>query len=258
MELRWKKSLGQHLLHDRNILKKIVSALPLTGSENVVEIGCGTGVLTDLLVREPVRITGIELDKQFFDILRDKFSGQNNFRLITGNFLTLDLREVFPEDKKTLVVGNLPYNVTSQILFRLFSFREYIESVTVMMQKEVSRRITAKVRTKDRGILSVVCQFHAEPEVLFPVSRNCFYPRPNVDSAVVALKFRNIPGDVDPDLFFRLVKTCFGKRRKQLRNSISIIDEADIGRLEPDFDLDRRPEELEVHEFADLTRTIFS
>lgn len=254
MTVRWKKSLGQHLLHDQNILRKIAAAANPTKNDNIIEIGPGTGALTTYLAEFPVNLTAVELDRQFFEILEEKFGNMERFQLVRGSFLELDPLNYLPKSGKTVVTGNLPYNITSQILFRLFEIRERIAKITILIQKEVAERINADIRSKERGILSVISQFHADTKLEFTVSRNCFFPKPKVDSAVITLKLKEIPADIDPGLFFRLVKASFGKRRKTLRNSLQEF--TDTGKLEEAFDLSRRPEELEVTEFAEMAGII--
>jgi len=261
MPLRWKKKFGQHLLHDHNIIRKIVTSLKLSPGECVIEIGSGSGALTEFLAAEPVKLIAIELDPQFYDIFRQKFGSLSSVKLVTGDILKIDLTELVPENTPAVITGNLPYNITSQILFHLFEYRDMISRMVFTVQKEVAQRITAPVRSKDRGILSVISQFYADPAILFPVSRNCFFPKPHVDSAVLALDMKPIPDDVSLDKFRKLVRTCFGKRRKTLRNSLSRsagLPDVKLVELESEFDLNRRPEELEVSEFIDLTRAVYA
>lgn len=257
MAIRWKKTLGQHLLHDANIIRKFVSALNLSAGEKVIEVGPGSGALTEFLVKEPVNITAVELDKQFFEILNEKFSDQSNFELISGNILETALSGLISGNEKAVVTGNLPYNLTSQILFHVFKWREQVSRIVVTIQKEVAERITAPVRSKNRGILSVICQFHSDPKILFNVSRNCFFPKPKVDSAVLGLRIKPVPEIPDPEDFFKLVKTAFGKRRKTLRNSLNDFPGINLSEIEKNFDLGRRPEELEVEEFVSMAKIIF-
>ncbi|MFC1564156.1 16S rRNA (adenine(1518)-N(6)/adenine(1519)-N(6))-dimethyltransferase RsmA [candidate division KSB1 bacterium] len=256
MSVYWKKKYGQHLLHDRNILRKIVNSLELSKEETVVEIGCGSGALTEFLLKEQVNTIAVEVDDQFFDILEEKFADNNEFNLVRGDILDMKFDEVVPNDKQVTVAGNLPYNITSQILFYLIEYRESISRMVFMMQKEVAERITAKPRTKDRGILSVICQYYFHPKILFPVSKNCFYPVPKVGSAVIRLVVKKeleqeVSGNIKG-----VVKTCFGKRRKTLRNNLKTSG-YDINKIPDAFDLGRRPEELEVGEYAELTKLLF-
>ena len=198
MALRWKKMYGQHLLHDKNILKKIAAAVGPVAHETVVEIGCGSGALTEFLVESPAAVVGIEIDEQFYPVLDERFGKKPNFRLVRGDILDIDLNTVLPDSGKAAVTGNLPYNLTSQILFRLFRNSGRISRIVILVQKEVAQRIAAPAGGKDRGILSAVSGFHADTKMLFTVSRNCFFPKPKVDSAVVSLRMRQTPGDCDP------------------------------------------------------------
>ena len=261
MPLRWKKKFGQHLLHDHNILRKIVTALKLSPGECVIEIGSGSGALTEFLAAEPVSLIAVELDPQFYDILQQKFGDLSNVELVSGDILKIDIRGLVPENSRAVITGNLPYNITSRILFYLFDCRDVISRMIFTVQKEIAQRIVAPVNSKERGILSVICRFHADPIILFPVSRNCFFPKPQVDSAVLALNMKPVPDDVSFYKMQQLVKTCFGKRRKTLRNSLSLLaglPRVRLLELESEFDLSRRPEELEVSEFIDLTRAVYA
>lgn len=258
MPLQWKKKFSQHLLHDHNIIRKIVTSLKLSSGEYVIEIGSGSGALTEFLAAEPVKVIAIELDPQFYDVFRQKFGNLGSVKLVTGDILKIDLKELVPENTPAVITGNLPYNITSQILFHLFEYREMISRMVFTVQKEVAQRITAPVRSKDRGILSVMSRFYADSAILFPVSRNCFFPKPHIDSVVLALDMKPIPDDVSLERLRQLVRTCFGKRRKTLRNSLALLPDVSIADLEPEFDLNRRPEELEVSEFIDLTRAVYA
>lgn len=256
MPLRWKKRLGQHLLHDRNILRKIVAALRLSGNQHVIEIGCGSGALTEFLVKEPAIVTSVEIDPQFFEGIEQKFGDLDNFTLVKGDILSLNLHDLAPVSERTVITGNLPYNITSQILFHLFSQRNTISRMVFTAQKEVAERMVAAPGIKDRGILSVLCQLYSFPKILFSVSRNSFYPKPRVDSVVVEFELKPVPRDVDTEQLMRLVKTCFGKRRKTLRNSLG--DYADVSMHNADFpvDLNRRPEELDIDEFLEIAKAL--
>ena len=256
MPLRWKKSLGQHLLHDHNILRKIVSELRLKERDHVIEIGCGSGALTQFLVKEDIRVTSIEIDPQFSEDLDRQFGKLQNFKLITGDILSLDLEQFITPKDKTVITGNLPYNITSQILFHLFDQKLLNMLMVFTVQKEVARRITARPSSKDRSILSILCQYYAIPKYLFSVSRNCFFPKPRVDSAVISLESRQLPGDLDSDNFMQVVKSCFGKRRKTLKNTISLIPNVRFERFKSEIDLTRRPEELSIEEFEILARDV--
>ena len=252
----WKKSLGQHLLHDKNILRKIVEAIAPKPGECIVEIGGGTGVLTELLAAEPTDVIVVELDTQFVSILAEKFENQSNVTILPGDILKLRLNDILPSEVKAVVAGNLPYNITSPILFHLFEQRDVVSRMVFMVQREVARRMTAPPGIKDRSILSILCQFHSDVQVLFPVSRSCFFPVPKVDSAVVELKIKEIPAGISPEKFIKTAKAAFNKRRKMLKNSLKDIAGGNVSRLEGLFDVKRRPEELTIDEFIFITQQL--
>ncbi len=256
MAIRWKKRFGQHLLHDRNILNKITAAAELSGDDCVIEIGCGSGALTEFLVASRAQVIGVEIDPQFYDLLQEKFKQHKTFTLITCDILEVELSTLLSSSKSAVIVGNLPYNISSQILFHLFEQRDLISRMLFMVQKEVAQRIVAPVRTKDRGILSAICQFHVDPEIAFHVSRNCFYPKPQVDSSVVSLKLKELVAGVKQEDFKQVVKTCFGKRRKTLKNSLTAYNIKNLEYISTQFDLNLRPETLEVEEFVALTKAL--
>ncbi|MGB2867931.1 MAG: 16S rRNA (adenine(1518)-N(6)/adenine(1519)-N(6))-dimethyltransferase RsmA [Bacteroidota bacterium] len=252
-----KKSLGQHFLHDENIARKIVEALP-DGSP-VVEIGPGQGDLTKHLTVGGRTVVGIEIDKRAVALLRERF--QDSVTVVQGNILEVDFHGIRQRyGAKLIVVGNIPYYITSEILFRLFEFHPDIRSATLMMQVEVARRLVAersapgtKRRTKDYGILSVFTRFYTFPQLLFKVSRNSFAPKPKVDSAVVRLEFKDRLPDCDKTLFANVVRSTFGQRRKTLRNGLRSMGVTDLQLESLHFDLARRPETLDVNDFLKLT-----
>ncbi|MEK6566080.1 MAG: 16S rRNA (adenine(1518)-N(6)/adenine(1519)-N(6))-dimethyltransferase RsmA, partial [Bacteroidota bacterium] len=183
-----KKSLGQHFLQDENVVRKIVGSLALHREDVVVEVGPGRGELTKHLVECSDHVVGVEVDPRAVALLQDTLAGR--LLLVEKDVLKVRFEEFSRRyGRKLRVVGNIPYYITSEILFHLFEQRDEVLDATLMMQLEVARRLTAKPRSKEYGILSVFTQFYAKPELLFRVSRNSFYPRPNVDSAVVNLKF---------------------------------------------------------------------
>jgi 16S rRNA (adenine1518-N6/adenine1519-N6)-dimethyltransferase len=257
MLLRWKKRFGQHLLHDHNILRKIVVAAQLSGKEYVVEIGCGSGALTAFLLEQGVRVFGVEIDEQFYGTLQDKFEKYDTFTLITRDIMEFELESILPASSKAVVIGNLPYNITSQILFHLIRQRNFVSRMLFLIQKEVAKRIVAAIYTKDRGILSTVFQYHTDPKMLFNVSRNCFFPKPKVDSSVISLRFKEIDGSIRPENYFHVVKTCFGQRRKTLKNSLMTIGWELPENISHEFDLSLRPEELEIDTFVALAKAVY-
>lgn len=274
MEVRAKKSLGQHFLTDQNIAKAIVDSLHSEGvSSNdssplpVLEIGPGMGVLTQyLLEREDIDLHLVEIDGESVDYLLTHFRGMQG-RLMQADFLKLRLEKIFPET--FAVIGNFPYNISSQIFFKILDHKDRIPEVVCMIQKEVAERIAEKPGTKTYGILSVLLQAWYDIEYLFTVGSGAFAPPPKVQSAVIRLR-RNSRTDLgcDETLFKTVVKTAFNQRRKTLRNSLKPLIRAKAERegwdsavsslschetfvSDPVFDL--RPERLSVEDFIALT-----
>ena len=260
MEVRAKKALGQHFLTDQKVARAIVDALQCPGP--VLEIGPGMGGLTQyLLQREDVDLKLVEIDGESVEYLLAHFPGMQG-RLLQADFLTLRLERLFPE--RFAVIGNFPYNISSQIFFKILDHRERIPEVVCMIQKEVAERIAEKPGTKTYGILSVLLQAWYDIEYLFTVGSGAFAPPPKVQSAVIRLR-RNGRKDLgcDEKLFKTVVKTAFGQRRKTLRNSLKPVIQARLDSLgedpetfksNPVFDL--RPERLGVEDFISLTRLL--
>lgn len=237
MSFRPKKSLGQHFLTDPNIIEKIVDAVPAEEGDRVVEIGPGTGALTGALFERFEDLHAVELDQRAVEVLQEKYPG---LPVHHQDVLEIDWRELSTGKEKTHVVGNLPYYITSQILFALLESREQLADAILMMQKEVAERLVAEIRTKDYGILSVQTQLMSTPEILFPVSRHCFSPQPNVDSAMVKLSFNKGALKCKDQNLKTVVRTAFNQRRKKLSNALKpIIDKEN---LPDDFNFDKRAE----------------
>jgi len=254
---RPKKFLGQNFLVDKNISRKIVSAAEISPDDYVIEIGPGQGILTELLYNQTKNLTAVELDKTIYENLNRQFGERIN--LIHKDFLELDLEKIFSEVKKIKVIGNIPYNITTEILFKLFE-SEKIDTAVIMMQKEVAERLTAKPNTKEYGILSVRTQIISKPKILFSVSPAVFFPQPKVKSSVVKFIFNQGRNEiVNSELLKQLVRESFGKRRKTMRNSLKEFFEG--RKIDPaiiDFDFSRRAESLSVEEFAGLAKAIKS
>ncbi len=261
IEVKPKKSLGQNFLVDENIARKIVGSLELTSEDVVVEIGPGQGALTKYIVDNVSKLLAVEIDTRVAEKLKSEFLSKN-IDIINKDFLEFDYKEIFKKYKREIrLVGNLPYHLTSPILFKAFENRRYISDFTFMIQKEVAQRIVGQKGTKSYGILSVLTQFYGKPEILFNVSSNCFYPKPKVTSTVVRLDFsEEIPYRVDAGLFKVVVKTTFGKRRKTVKNSLKYLpfDEQMNKRIidSLDYPLQKRPEQLSIEEFVTLTNEI--
>ena len=255
-EVRAKKALGQHFLVDLNIARKICDSL--TGGTpdapcTALEVGCGMGVLTQFLLRRDDLITyGAEIDGESIDYLHAHFP-EFAPRLIAGDFLELDLQQRFPDGLR--LIGNFPYNISSQIFFKLLENRDRIPECVGMIQKEVAVRLAEPPGSKSYGILSVLLQAWYDIEYLFTVNESVFNPPPKVKSAVVRLRRNGVERlDCDEKLFVRVVKASFGQRRKMLRNSLRAVF-GDFGGAEHLF-FTQRAEQLSVADFVALTNWV--
>ena len=262
MSVRAKKHLGQHFLKDENIAKKIADSLTEKGYDEVLEIGPGMGVLTKYLLEKEVKVTVMELDRESVAYLHDVFpvehiklnTSKEKFRIIEGDFLKQNLPAIFP-DKQIAIIGNYPYNISSQIVFNAIQNREFVVELSGMFQKEVAQRIAEKKGSKTYGIISVLTQAFFDAEYLFTVPPSVFNPPPKVDSGVIRLiRKENYTLPVAEKLFFRVVKTAFNQRRKMLRSSLKSFNLSQTLKEEPIFAM--RPEQLSVEEFIVLTDKI--
>ena len=242
-----RKGLGQHFLTDANIADKIVAALRVKSDAFVAEIGPGPGALTERLIRRFRDFCAIEVDERAIEQLR---SVHPNIVLFHEDILQFDWNKLYEEKGRLSVIGNLPYYITSPILFSILDQDRLFNKAVFMIQKEVAERITAHPRTKAYGILSVQTQVLAKVTYEFTVSRHVFYPKPRVESGVISLEFlhRNLPCRIEN--FKKVVRTAFNQRRKQLKNGLGVVIGTDST---IDFDLTRRPEELSPVEFINLT-----
>lgn len=251
--VRPKKALGQHFLTDQGIAQAIVAALQSRGP--VLEVGPGTGVLTQYLLREPqIQLKVVEIDSESVRYLLEHFPKLAPV-LYEADFLKMDLSKLFPES--FALIGNFPYNISSQIFFKVLEARTQIPEVVCMIQKEVAERLAAPPGSKTYGILSVLLQAWYDIEYLFTVGEGSFVPPPKVKSAVIRLTRNSRQTlDCDEDLFKRVVKATFNQRRKTIRNSLKPIIAA-LPEM-PDFIpyLDARPEQLSVGEFVELTQAL--
>ncbi len=252
MSVRPKKYLGQHFLTDQNIAQNIADTLTGNGYADVLEIGPGMGVLTQYLLPKSYTTSVIEIDTESVDYLKIHFSELEN-RIIEGDFLKLSLSEYFED--QVAIIGNFPYNISSQILFRVIEQRHLVPEFSGMFQKEVAERICEKPGTKAYGILSVLAQAFYDTEYLFNVSRFVFDPPPKVASGVIRLtRKKDFALPCSDALFFNVVKTAFQQRRKTLRNSLKSFGLS--ASLKEDSIFDERPERLGVSEFIVLTQKI--
>jgi len=257
-----KKHLGQHFLKDDEIAKKISDTLSLEGYKDVLEIGPGTGVLTKYLLLRGMNLVAMDLDADSIIYLNHSFplehpkvfAREGSFKVIEADFLKADLHEIFG-DEPFAIIGNFPYNISTQIVFKLLEYRDQIPEFSGMFQKEVAKRICEKEGSKTYGILSVLVQAFYDAEYLFTVHPEVFDPPPKVQSGVLKLTRKNdLDLGCDEKLFFRVVKTAFNQRRKTLRNSLKTLNLSD--NLKEDAIFDRRPEQLGVAEFISLTKKI--
>lgn len=244
-----KKSLGQNYLTDENISVNIVDAFNVQPADNVIEIGPGQGAITKYLNERTKNLTVVELDQNNCVMLAQKFSELN---IINRDFLKYDLGSVSLSTEKLRVIGNIPYNITTDIVFKLIDDRSAISDAQLMIQEEVAQRYAASPNSKEYGIPSVFVQVFSKPNLLFKVSKNCFYPKPKVDSRVIQFDFsQSRESEINDIPFFKkFVKAAFGMRRKTLKNSLSILN-LDLSQSE--FDFSRRAETLSVTEFIELS-----
>ena len=252
-EVRPKKALGQHFLTDQNIARKIVDQLS-PDLETVIEVGAGTGVLTQFMVNDILeKFYVIEIDKESIEYLKNHFPMLGD-RLIDGDFLKADLSQY--GQRNMAIIGNFPYNISSQIFFQVLKYKEQVIEVVGMVQKEMAERMAAKEGSKTYGILSVLMQAWYDIDYLFTVHENVFNPPPKVKSAVIKMR-RNAVTDLgcDEKLFVTIVKQAFNQRRKTMRNSLRSLLGPDIIDNEV---FNKRPEQLSVKEFIDLTNLISS
>ncbi|MHB9036287.1 MAG: 16S rRNA (adenine(1518)-N(6)/adenine(1519)-N(6))-dimethyltransferase RsmA [Armatimonadota bacterium] len=262
--LRPKKRLGQNFLIDQNVLDRIVAASGASAGVNVLEIGPGLGVVTRELADTGARVVCVEADQALIPVLEEVLEGRR-VEIVAGDFLRIVLPE-FLESRGArdwVVVGNLPYYITSPIITTLIESKRLISSIVLMVQREVARRLAAAPGTDDYGSLSVFVQYHCEIESVMKVSRNVFYPVPDVDSEIVKLTVRDTPAVIVQDevLFFKIVRAAFGKRRKTLFNALGSSDELgwdkEFARVVLDsagIDGGRRGETLSLDEFAALAQ----
>lgn len=250
MSVKAKKHLGQHFLKDENIARQIVGALSWNGYENILEIGPGMGVLTKYLIQEKKNISVVEIDTESVEYLNQNYP---ELPVFAEDFLKMNLAGKF-ENQPVCVFGNFPYNISSQIVFKVIEDRHLVPEMAGMFQKEVAERICAKEGSKIYGILSVLAQAYYKAEYLFTVDENVFNPPPKVKSGVIRLTRFREKLDVNERLFFTVVKTAFNQRRKTLRNALKSLNITEH-EIEDNL-LNLRAEQLSVEQFIDLTSKI--
>lgn len=254
-QVKPKKALGQHFLTDLSIASRIASTLDDYVGVPVMEVGPGMGVLTRFLLDKSHDVTVAEIDTESVEYLHDNFPALEG-RIVEGDFLKLDLRE-FYGGRECCVIGNYPYNISSQIFFHVLDFKDIVTCCSGMLQREVAERLAAPAGTKTRGILSVLLQAWYRVEYLFTVSESVFNPPPKVKSGVIKMT-RNDVTDLgcDEKLFKTVVKTTFGQRRKTLRNTVKSLVPAGTVLPADNELLALRPEQLSVDQFVELTNLV--
>jgi len=246
-----KKYLGQNFLFDPSIISRIVGAADIGPNDLIVEIGPGPGKLTKMLAERAGRVVAIELDDRLYEKLKGELAGFSNVELINGDALKYNYEDL-PEFK---IVANIPYYITTPIIFRLLSAKGKLKSMTLAVQKEVAERVVANPGTKAYGVLSVAVQYHSEPNLKFLIPKEAFRPVPKVDSAIVNIRILDKPSvDVrNEKLFFRIIKMAFSQRRKMLSNSLkSVREDVKEWLIRAGIDPHRRPETVAIEEFARL------
>lgn len=252
-QVKAKKHLGQHFLNDESVAENIANTLSFQGYKHVLEIGPGMGVLTKYLLQKDTITHVIEIDTESVEYLKNNYLNLAN-RVIEQDFLKFDLNQVF-NNEPFAIIGNYPYNISTQIVFKTLEMRDQIPEFSGMFQKEVAQRICSKEGSKVYGILSVLTQAFYHAEYLFTVPPHVFNPPPKVDSGVLLLKRKeNFTLPCDETLLFKVVKTGFQQRRKTLRNSLKTFNLSD--NLKANSIFDKRPEQLSVQEFIELTLLI--
>jgi len=263
-----KKRLGQNFLVNSLVYNNIIQAAKLNEDDWVLEIGAGFGFLTKLLAQRVFKVVTIEIDKEIVKIIKKQLEGFKNIEIIEGDILKLDLRLIIPKGQRIKVVANLPYYITTPIIFKLLQDKEFISCLTIMVQKEVGERIVAKPGSKDYGILSIMIQYHALVKKGMLVKNSCFFPSPKVDSVIINLEMLDKPRVFvnNETFFYNSVKGLFGQRRKMVINNLKqfkVLNNYDhdfIVRLLSGLNINPklRPEKLSLEEIANLSNALSS
>lgn len=267
----FKKSLGQNFLVDVNTLENIVDHAGITATSGAIEVGPGIGALTEQLARKADQVLAFEIDQRLLPILDDTLAPYQNVKIIHEDILKANVKEMigthFKKDQEIHVVANLPYYITTPILMNLLMEKLPIDSITVMIQKEVADRMAAEPNNKSYGSLSIAVQYYTEAKVVMNVPKTVFIPQPNVGSAVLRLSLRKQPPvhvENEP-FFFDFVRACFGQRRKTIMNNLSRHfkdrfdkDKIREGLQEANIDEKRRGESLSIEEFARVANVFYS
>ncbi len=260
-DFKFKKSFGQNFLNDKNIIKSIVSKTNIKDNSLVIEVGPGAGVLTSELAKTAKHVLAYEIDTRLEEILDENLKDFNNISIIYDDFLNRDISEDIKDYKYDYIyfVANIPYYITTPILEKLVESKIDFEVITMMVQKEVADRFSAKIKTKDYSSITVFLNYYFDIEKLLYVSRNSFTPKPNVDSEVIALRRKKVIRKADnEELFFKLVRDSFKFKRKNIRNNLKSYDLKIIDEVlrKHNKDLTSRAEELELDIFIDLANSL--
>lgn len=267
-EFVFQKKFGQNFLIDTHVLDKIINAAEITKEDFVLEIGPGIGTMTQYLACAAREVYAVEIDKALIPILEDTLQDYDNVTVLNEDILKVDIRKLAEEHnqgKPIKVVANLPYYITTPIIMGLFEGEVPIDSITVMVQKEVADRMQVGPGTKDYGALSLAVQYYAKPQILLNVPASCFMPRPNVDSAVIQLtRYEKPPVEVaDEHLMFRLIRASFNQRRKTMTNSVGNSPELSVSKEQMAAALEKcglsatvRGEALTLEQFAELANVL--
>lgn len=262
------KSLGQNFLIDDNINRFIVEKLELKKKKLVLEIGAGLGELVNFMKDESGLVLALEIDRGLSGFLQKRFKSEVNVRVLNQDILESNLSALIDEYnfKQAVVVGNLPYYISSPIIFHLIKYRQVIDKAIIMLQKEVAQRIVAKPGGKDYGILSCLLEYYGKSKIIKVVKSNCFFPRPKVDSAIIELTFHKKPliKVANEDLFRDIVKTTFSQRRKTISNTLTILKKQSLDKQYITTMLESikinpasRPEQLSAAEFAKIANQLY-
>jgi 16S rRNA (adenine1518-N6/adenine1519-N6)-dimethyltransferase len=247
-----KKPFGQHFLFDQNILRKIIDCGNITSGDTVVEIGPGLGPLTKLLAERARKVIAIEFDKKLIGRLKENLSEKKNVEIVNADALKFPYENIKGKFK---VVSNIPYNITTPIIFKLLEYKKKIPGMTLLMQKEVAKRIVASHNSKEYGVLSISIQLYTKPVLKFKVSRKAFSPPPDVDSMVVNFKVSSSPlFQVNNEAqFLEIARTAFSQRRKTILNSLKLYEGIGEALSEAGIDSKQRPENLSIEDFTRLS-----
>ncbi len=254
MGLKPLKKFGQNYLVDKNIINKMIASLNLNSSDLLLEIGPGKGSITEELIKHVNKLYAIEIDTRVTEILNNKFP---TLELYTTDFLKFNFSDILNEKEKIKIIGNIPFNLTGSILFKLIENRKYLEDIVLLMPLDLAKKLVAKKRTKDYGILTILFSYFSTSKIIQKVSRNVFLPKPNIEAAIVHIRFDKLEiVDLDDKLFIKIVKAAFGNRRKTLNNSLrnSIFSSYNYSCF--DLLLKKRAEELEVSDFIRITNSL--